>query len=184
MNIFKDKTPSRDKKWACYNKSLNINIKESTYMAYRYKFMKSRNIIKNEPYEVRLLNFYANAASKKRRGTKSVSLHSPYKCKIPITRVMIIKDTGSSPKRARGDFMKGGRRFRNKKIEFLDFEFDSKVVGNKWSCIQDFFAIVGNIYGKDFKDEIYKDYQPRTYNDTGLFSVLQGKAVKKTFSLS
>ena len=77
--FFKDETPSRDKKWACYNKSLDMNIKESTYMAYRYECMKSRNIIKNEPYEVRLLNFYAKAASKKRRGTKSVSLHSPYK---------------------------------------------------------------------------------------------------------
>ena len=162
MNIFKDETPSRDKKWDCNNKSLDMNIKESTYMAYRYKSMKSRNIIKTEPYEVRLLNFYAKSASKKRRGTKSVSLHSPYKFKTHITRVMIIKDTGSSPKRSCGDFTKGGHRFRNKTFGFLDFEFDSKVVGNKRSFIQDLFAIVCNIYGKDFKDEIYKEFPPHT----------------------
>ena len=94
---------------------------------------------------------------------------------------MIIKDTGSSPKRARGDFTKGGHQFRHNKFGFLDFEFDSKVVGNKRSFIQDCFAIVGNIYGKDFKDEIYKDCSPRTYNDTGLFSVLQSKVVRKHF---
>ena len=96
------------------------------------------------------------------RSTKSVSLHSPYKCKIPITREMIIKDTGSSPKRGRGYFTKGGHRFRMKKFGSIDFEFDSKVVGNKPSCIHNCFAIVGNIYGQDFKDEIYKDCPPRT----------------------
>ena len=75
---------------------------------------------------------------------------------------MIIKDTGSSPKRARGDFTKGGHRFRHKKIGFLDFEFDSKVVGNKRSCIHNFFAIVGNIYVQDSRNEIYKDCPPHT----------------------
>ena len=59
---FKDKTPSRDKKWACYNKSLDMNIKEPTYMAYRYKCIKSKTIITNLTYEVRPVNFYAKAA--------------------------------------------------------------------------------------------------------------------------
>ena len=62
MNIFKDETPSRDKKCAWYNKTLDMKIKESMYMTYRYECMKSRNIIKNEPYEVRLLNFDAKSA--------------------------------------------------------------------------------------------------------------------------
>ena len=64
---------------------------------------------------------------------------------------------------------------------FLDFDFDSKVIGNKRSCIQDCFAIVGNIYGKDSKDEIYKDCPPRTYKDTILFSVLQSKVAETHF---
>ena len=63
--FFKDETPSRDKKWACYNKSLDMNIKESTYKAYRYECIKPKNIIKNEPYEVRQVNFYKKAATTK-----------------------------------------------------------------------------------------------------------------------
>ena len=37
--------------------------------------------------------------------------------------------------------------------------------------------MVGNIHGKNFKDEIYKDFPPHTYKDTLLVSVLQSKAV-------
>jgi hypothetical protein len=66
---FKDETPSRDKKWVCYNKSLDMNIKEYTYMAYRYECIKYNNIIKNVPYEVRAINFYEKASPKRRRRT-------------------------------------------------------------------------------------------------------------------
>ena len=42
--------------------------------------------------------------------------------------------------------------------------------------------MVGNIYGQNFKDELYKDFPPHKYKDTLLFSVLQSEAVKKTLS--
>ena len=64
-----------------------------------------------------------------------------------------------------------------KKLGFIDFDFYSNVVGTKRSCIHDCFAIVGNIYGRNFKDEIYNDCPPHTYKDTLLASVLQSNAV-------
>ena len=94
---------------------------------------------------------------------------------------MIIKDTGSSPKPGRGDKTKRRAPIQDEKIGFIDFEFDSKVAGNKRSFIHDCFAIVGNIYGQDLKDEIYKDFPPHTYNDTLLVSILQSKSVKQHF---
>ena len=41
------------------------------------------------------------------------------------------------------------------------------------------FFKVSNIYGQNFKDEIYKDYTLHTYKDTLLLSVLQSVSVKK-----
>ena len=39
--------------------------------------------------------------------------------------------------------------------------------------------MVGNIYGKNFKDEIYKNCLPHKYKDTLPLSVLQSQDVKK-----
>ena len=41
--------------------------------------------------------------------------------------------------------------------------------------------MVGNIYGQNLKDELYKDCPPHTYTDTLLLSVLQSRAVKIHF---
>ena len=64
---------------------------------------------------------------------------------------------------------------------FIDFKVDCNLVGTKRSCIQDCFAMVGNIYGHNLKDELYKDCPPHTYKYTLLLSVLQSQAVKTNF---
>ena len=64
---------------------------------------------------------------------------------------------------------------------FIDFKVDCNLVGTKRSCIQDLFAMVGNIYGHNIKNELYKDFPPHKYKDTLFFSVLQIRAVKTHF---
>ena len=84
-------------------------------MAYRYECIKSNKIINNVPYEVRAINFYANAASKKIRRKKLVSLHSPYSLKMSIDSENIINDfEGTYERRWSGDKTKGGHRIRRK----------------------------------------------------------------------
>ena len=68
-----------------------------------------------------------------------------------------------------------------KKLGFIDFKVDCNLVGTKRSCIQYYFAMVGNIYGHNIKDELYKDFPPHTYTDTLLLSFLQSQAVKTNF---
>ena len=82
-------------------------------------------------------------------------------------RAMVITNKeGTYEKPSPGDKTKGGYRIRRKKLGYIDFDLDSNVVGTKQSCIHDFFAMVGNIYGQNFKDDIYKDFPPHKYKYT------------------
>ena len=55
---------------------------------------------------------------KKRRRTQFVSLHSPYRFKIPINREMFINEfEGTYERRCRGDKTKKGHRIRRKNYD-------------------------------------------------------------------
>ena len=94
------------------------------------------------------------------------------------------KEISSKPEnrknRKRTGSMSSSRRVR---VGYIDLEVSQKQEGTKRSCLQDAFINAGFLFGKNIKEEMYKQFPPMEKKNASLKKIIDSPVITKNFQL-